>query len=127
VARTISVVFYIGLDPVALGLVASLNRQGGNLTGVTRWNVIVGPKRLQLLHELAPHATAMALLVNPTSPELAEADSKNSTPPSVPLDCSFMLCRPSTRVTLIGFCKGGRTASWRPGDWHKVRVYLSVR
>ena len=74
--KTIPAVFYIGLDPVALGLVASLNRPGGNLTGVTGWNVIVGPKRLQLLHELAPSATAMALLINPSSPELAEADSK---------------------------------------------------
>ena len=73
---TIPVAFYIGLDPVALGLVASLNRPGGNLTGVTGWNVIVGPKRLQLLHELAPRATAMALLVNRTSPYLAEADAK---------------------------------------------------
>ena len=73
---TIPVVFYIGLDPVAFGLVASLNRPGGNLTGVTGWNVIVGPKRLQLLHELAPKATAMALLVNPTSPDLADADAK---------------------------------------------------
>src|SRR5262249_2061857 len=73
---TIPVVFYIGLDPVALGLVASLNRPGGNVTGVTGWNVMVGPKRLQLLHELAPSATVMGLLVNPTSPDLAEADSK---------------------------------------------------
>ena len=73
---TIPVVFYIGLDPVALGLVASLNRPGGNLTGVTGWNVIVGPKWLQLLHELAPRASAMALLVNRGSPDLAEADAK---------------------------------------------------
>jgi putative tryptophan/tyrosine transport system substrate-binding protein len=73
---TIPIVFYIGLDPVALGLVASLNRPGGNLTGVTGWNVAVGPKRLELLHELLPTARVMALLVNPTSPDLAKADER---------------------------------------------------
>jgi putative ABC transport system substrate-binding protein len=72
---TIPIIFYIGLDPVGLGLVASLHHPGGNITGVTGWNVTVGPKRLELLHELVPTATAMALLVNPTSPHLAEADS----------------------------------------------------
>jgi putative ABC transport system substrate-binding protein len=73
---TIPIVFYIGLDPVELGLVASLSRPGGNLTGVTSWNVQVGPKRLELLHQLVPTATIMALLVNPTSPDLAKADSR---------------------------------------------------
>jgi putative ABC transport system substrate-binding protein len=76
VTTTTPVVFYIGLDPVELGLVASLNRPGGNITGVTGWNVMVGPKRLELLHELIPTATILALLVNPTSPALAEADTK---------------------------------------------------
>jgi len=73
---TIPIVFYVGLDPVELGLVASLSRPGGNITGVTGWNVVVGPKRLQLLHEIVPTAALMGLLVNSTSPELAEADSK---------------------------------------------------
>jgi ABC-type uncharacterized transport system substrate-binding protein len=73
---TIPIIFYIGLDPVGLGLVASLHHPGGNITGVTGWNVTVGPKRLELLHELVPTATMMALLVNPTSPHLAEADSR---------------------------------------------------
>jgi len=73
---TIPIVFYIGLDPVELGLVANLNRPGGNVTGVTGWNVLVGPKRLELLHELIPSASAVGLLVNPTSPHLAEADAK---------------------------------------------------
>jgi len=72
---TIPIVFYIGLDPVELGLVTNLNRPGGNVTGVTGWNVMVGPKRLELLHELMPSATAVGLLVNPTSPHLAEADT----------------------------------------------------
>jgi putative ABC transport system substrate-binding protein len=70
--RTIPVVFETGADPVAAGLVASLNRPGGNLTGVTSLNAQVGPKRLELLHELLPSATVFALLVNPTNPRNAE-------------------------------------------------------
>src|SRR6266852_3665505 len=73
---TIPIVFYIGIDPVELGLVASLRRPGGNITGVTGWNVMVGPKRLEFLHEMVPTATIIGLLVNPTSPELADADSR---------------------------------------------------
>lgn len=55
-----------------LDLVASLNRPGGNLTGVSNLNVELGPKRLELVHELVPTATIIALLVNPTNPN-AEA------------------------------------------------------
>jgi ABC-type uncharacterized transport system substrate-binding protein len=54
-----------GYDPVAVGLVASLARPGGNLTGVTTLSTEVAPKRLELLHELLPKATAIGLLVNP--------------------------------------------------------------
>jgi putative ABC transport system substrate-binding protein len=64
---TIPIVFEVAVDPVEVGLVASLNRPGGNLTGVTNLNVEVGPKRLELLHELLATATIIALLVNPTS------------------------------------------------------------
>jgi putative tryptophan/tyrosine transport system substrate-binding protein len=63
---TIPIVFWIGGDAVELGLVSSLNRPEGNLTGVTTLNVVLGPKRLELLHELIPTASAFALLVNPT-------------------------------------------------------------
>jgi putative tryptophan/tyrosine transport system substrate-binding protein len=68
----IPIVFVIAADPVQVGLVASLNRPGGNLTGVVTLNVEIAPKRLELLRELFPTATSFALLVNPTYPALAE-------------------------------------------------------
>jgi putative ABC transport system substrate-binding protein len=73
---TVPIVFQIGSDAVGIGLVASLSRPGGNLTGVTNLNVEVGPKRLELLHELVPAATLIGVLLNPTSP-LAERTSKD--------------------------------------------------
>ena len=75
---TVPIVFFTGGDPLRLGLVPSLNRPGGNITGVSSLNVEVGQKRLELLHELVPTATLMALLVNPTSPDLAETTRKDA-------------------------------------------------
>ena len=74
---TIPIVFFTAGDPVGLGFVASLNRPGGSLTGTTTLTVEVGSKWLQLLHEMVPTATTFALLVNPTSPNLADAQSKD--------------------------------------------------
>jgi putative ABC transport system substrate-binding protein len=65
---TIPIVFEMGADPIAMGLVGSLNRPGGNLTGVSSLNVEVTPKRLEILHELVPTASVVAVLINPTSP-----------------------------------------------------------
>jgi putative tryptophan/tyrosine transport system substrate-binding protein len=70
---TIPIVFGVAVDPVEVGLVASLSRPGGNVTGVTNLNVEVGPKRLELLHELLPSVTVIAVLVNPASPAIAES------------------------------------------------------
>jgi len=70
---TIPIVFAVAVDPIKVGFVTSLNRPGGNLTGVTNLNVEVGPKRLELLHTLLPTATDFAVLVDPTGPTLAES------------------------------------------------------
>jgi putative tryptophan/tyrosine transport system substrate-binding protein len=65
---TIPIVFSVGIDPVRAGLVASLNRPGGNVTGVAVLTVELAAKRVQLLHELLPTASVIAVLFNPTSP-----------------------------------------------------------
>jgi putative tryptophan/tyrosine transport system substrate-binding protein len=76
---TIPIVFWAARDPVTSGLVASLNRPGGNLTGVVNLGMELTSKRLELLHKLAPSAVEVAFLVNPTSPsvedQLADAQS----------------------------------------------------
>jgi putative ABC transport system substrate-binding protein len=74
--QTIPIVFFVGGDPVEMRLVASLNRPGGNLTGVTNLAAEVGAKRLELLHELVPARTKFAMLVNPTSPAQSDPQSR---------------------------------------------------
>jgi putative tryptophan/tyrosine transport system substrate-binding protein len=74
---TIPIVFEVGIDPVAVGLVTSLARPGGNVTGVTNINIVLAPKRLELLRELIPAANVIALLVNPTSPHITKIVSRD--------------------------------------------------
>ena len=73
---TVPIVFATGSDPVRDGLVASLNRPGGNVTGVAFFSSVLGAKRLELLRQLAPRATTIAVLVNPNSPN-TEADRRD--------------------------------------------------
>jgi putative ABC transport system substrate-binding protein len=97
---TIPIVFGVAVDPVEVGLVASLSRPGGNLTGVTNLNAEVGPKRLELLHELLPAARNLGVLVDPTSPTLAEAFWRHLEPAAHSLGVQLHLLHASTESDL---------------------------
>jgi putative ABC transport system substrate-binding protein len=75
--KTIPIVFFTAGDPIDLGLVTSLSRPDSNLTGATTLTLEVGPKWLQLMREMVPKANSLALLINPTSPNLAETQSRD--------------------------------------------------
>jgi putative ABC transport system substrate-binding protein len=74
---TIPIIFLTGTDPVEVGIVTSLSRPGGNMTGVAKLTVETAAKQLELLHELVPAATVIAVLVNPANPIYAETLTKN--------------------------------------------------
>jgi putative tryptophan/tyrosine transport system substrate-binding protein len=114
----IPIVFFVAGDPVELGLVASLNRPGGNITGTTTLTLEVGPKRLELLHEMVPTATTIALLVNPTSPNLAEAQARDLQTAARTLGLQIHVLRASTDrdfdsifATLVQLRAGGLVIS----------------
>jgi ABC-type uncharacterized transport system substrate-binding protein len=96
----IPIVFIVGSDPVELGLVASLNRPGGNLTGVAYLNAEVAPKRLELLHQFVPTAKSIALLVNPANPVAAEAQAKELEPAVRTLGLQLSLVKASNPIEL---------------------------
>jgi putative ABC transport system substrate-binding protein len=93
---TIPIVFQVAVDPVEVRLVTSLNRPGGNVTGVTNLNLEVGTKRLELMRELIPTATTIALLVNPANPAIAEPLSRDLQAASRPLGLRLLVLQAST-------------------------------
>ena len=110
---TIPIVFEMGADPIAIGLVGSLDRPGGNLTGVSSLNVEVTPKRLEILHELVPTAAVIAVLVNPTSPT-ADSQLRNLQAAARALGLQLHVLHASTErdfdtvfVTLLQLRAGG--------------------
>jgi putative ABC transport system substrate-binding protein len=78
--RTIPIVFTAGADPVSAGVVASLDRPGGNVTGVSLFGTTLMPKRLELLREMLPAASKIALLVNPDNPAILREDTSTVPP-----------------------------------------------
>jgi putative ABC transport system substrate-binding protein len=108
---TIPIVFSSGTDPVQVGLVPSLKRPGGNLTGVNYMQSELGAKRLGLLHEMVPLASRFALLVNPSNSVAAEATIKDVGTAAVAKSTSLRppplprLKRPSARSRQIGWTR----------------------
>jgi putative ABC transport system substrate-binding protein len=98
---TIPIVFTTGGDPVQLGLVASLSRPGGNITGVSQMTGEVAPKQVELAHELAPQATAFGLLINPTNP-LAEIVKRDSEAAALKLGIRLNVLYASTDAEIDG-------------------------
>ena len=107
----IPIVFMIGSDPVELGLVTSLNRPGGNLTGIAYLNVEVAPKRLELLHELVPKAKSIGLLVNRASPVEAEAQAKELHAAVTALDLNLLVLNASNAIRNRG-CLRNPCSRW---------------
>jgi len=97
---TIPIVFATAADPVAAGLVASLKRPGGNVTGVTSQNSDIGPKRLELLRQLLPAATTVGVLVNPTNPGMAEQFERGMEPTARALGLQLHVFRASNAEEL---------------------------
>src|SRR5262249_38313604 len=99
--KTIPIVFETAADPVKIGLVASLARPGGNVTGVTQASEQIAPKRLELLHELLPKAGVLALLVNPNAPVLAESQKREVLSAAHALGIELHVLNASTEQDLI--------------------------
>jgi putative tryptophan/tyrosine transport system substrate-binding protein len=97
---SIPIVFTSGVDPVKMGLVATLNRPGSNVTGITWLSLMLDAKRLELLHELVPRVAGVAVLLNPTFPDAAEQLSKvQDAARTIGQPITILNARISTRLT----------------------------
>jgi ABC-type uncharacterized transport system substrate-binding protein len=99
---TIPIVFFTAADPVEAGFVASLSRPGGNLTGISGLHAEIGPKRLELLHELVPKATTIALLVNPNNVAVTEKFTRDVEAGARSLGLEIHVLRASTERDIDG-------------------------
>jgi putative tryptophan/tyrosine transport system substrate-binding protein len=99
---TIPIVFSIGVDPVKMGLVASLNHPGGNVTGVINFSAEIITKRLELVHELVPTATLIAVLANLTNPAVVEGEMKELRPAADRLGVRLLLLSASESSEIEG-------------------------
>jgi putative ABC transport system substrate-binding protein len=104
---TIPVVFTTASDPVQIGLVSNLSHPGGNVTGVSQLNVEVGPKRLELAHQLVPAATSVAFLLNPSDSMRAETLLRDAHAAAAPLGLQLHVLRArseaETEAAFAGF------------------------
>src|SRR5258708_33032588 len=132
---TIPIVFSISVDPVEVGLVASLNRPGGNITGATTLSAELGPKRLELLHEVIPTASKVAFLVNPTAP-IAESLTRDMQEGARTLGLQLHILHASTEhdfdtvfATLSGVKAGALVISADPffNSWSERLAQLASR
>jgi putative tryptophan/tyrosine transport system substrate-binding protein len=113
---SIPIVFMTAVDPVKFGFVASLNRPGGNLTGVTILSVELRPKLFEMLHELVPSETAVALLVNPTNPHAETLSRDGGGGPHAGARAPRRQCKQPTRLRYsLYYC--GPAAGRRARDW----------
>ena len=97
---TIPIVFTTASDPVQIGLVSNFRRPGGNITGVSQINVALGPKRVELAHEVVPAASLIALLVNPSDPARAETLSSEVQTAANHLGLQLLILRAGTEAEI---------------------------
>ena len=119
--------------PVEVGLVASVGRPGGNVTGTTNLNMEVTPKRLELLHELLPKATAVALLVNPANAVIAEAETRTVQTAARTLGLQLHILQASTEAeveravaSLAQLGAGGLVISTGDAFFNSESAYLAA-